>query len=149
MAVLKALLRPWCSQHTLHRALLTPLRLWTLQPFQTDTKKEIRVPALPTQWPSKCTALPPACRPRRRSMLPTHPPGSQSHPTPLQPTQTVLCLLLHHTVTLPHCVLTFDKFLSLKSSFKIQVKGEVKAKNKISPVVGFGVLSRMVVVRGS
>ena len=29
------------------------------------------------------------------------------------------------------------------------VKGEVKAKIKISPVVVFGVLSRMVVVRGS
>ena len=28
-------------------------------------------------------------------------------------------------------------------------KGEVKAKNKISPVVVFGVLIRMVVVRGS
>ena len=30
-----------------------------------------------------------------------------------------------------------------------RVKGEVKAKIKISPVVVFGVLSRMVVVRGS
>ena len=30
-----------------------------------------------------------------------------------------------------------------------EVKGEVKAKIKISPVVVFGVLSRMVVVRGS
>ena len=29
------------------------------------------------------------------------------------------------------------------------IKGEVKAKIKISPVVVFGVLSRMVVVRGS
>ena len=29
------------------------------------------------------------------------------------------------------------------------VKGEVKAKIKISPVVVFGVLSRMVLVRGS
>ena len=30
-----------------------------------------------------------------------------------------------------------------------ELKGEVKAKIKISPVVVFGVLSRMVVVRGS
>ena len=31
----------------------------------------------------------------------------------------------------------------------VLLKGEVKAKIKISPVVVFGVLSRMVVVRGS
>ena len=31
----------------------------------------------------------------------------------------------------------------------LSLKGEVKAKIKISPVVVFGVLSRMVVVRGS
>ena len=38
--------------------------------------------------------------------------------------------------------------ISLVLLFKY-VKGEVKAKIKISPVVVFGVLSRMVVVRGS
>ena len=32
---------------------------------------------------------------------------------------------------------------------KNEIKGEVKAKIKISPVVVFGVLSRMVLVRGS
>ena len=34
-------------------------------------------------------------------------------------------------------------------TFYFLFKGEVKAKIKISPVVVFGVLSRMVVVRGS
>ena len=36
-----------------------------------------------------------------------------------------------------------------KKTLLTTFKGEVKAKIKISPVVVFGVLSRMVVVRGS
>ena len=44
-------------------------------------------------------------------------------------------------------------WVGVKGVFRVPgyspVKGEVRAKIKISPVVVFGVLSRMVVVRGS
>ena len=42
-----------------------------------------------------------------------------------------------------------NKMTERRACDVIRVKGEVKAKIKISPVVVFGVLSRMVLVRGS
>ena len=43
----------------------------------------------------------------------------------------------------------FGRSRSTESGGRPRVKGEVKAKIKISPVVVFGVLSRMVLVRES